>query len=41
VHVQLKNPEKMKKMSKKQLRQVKRTRVNDHGVVELVGAYEK
>jgi len=33
------NPEKLKKMNKKQLRHVKRTRVNEHGVVEFVGAY--
>jgi hypothetical protein len=39
--LQIKNPEKLKKMSKKQLRHVKRTRVNEHGVVEFVGAYEK
>lgn len=37
----LANPEKLKQMSKKQLRQIKRTRVNKDGVVELVGAYEK
>jgi hypothetical protein len=37
--VQINNTEKLKKMSKKQLRQVKRTRVNEHGVVEFVGAY--
>ena len=36
---QIRNPEKLKKMNKKQLRQVKRTRVNEHGVVEFVGAY--
>jgi hypothetical protein len=34
------HPEKMKKMSKKQLRSVYKTRMGDDGVVRLVGAYE-
>lgn len=33
------NPEKIKTMSKKQLRMVRKTTVNKHGQVELVGAY--
>jgi len=33
-------PEKIKKMSKKQLRSVYKTRMGDDGVVRLVGAYE-
>jgi hypothetical protein len=37
--LQLSDPTKLKKMSKKQLRQVKRVRVNDEGVRELVPAY--
>lgn len=37
---QIKNPEKLKRMSKKQLRHVKKTRVNEKGVLEFVGAYE-
>ena len=38
----LTNDRKIKKMSKKQLRQVKRMRMNPHlGVVEFVGAYSK
>lgn len=37
----LKDPSKLKKMSKKQLRQIRKTRVNKDGVVEFVGAYEK
>ena len=32
---------KLKTMNKKQLRQIKKTRMSKHGVVELVGAYEK
>jgi hypothetical protein len=32
---------KLKTMNKKQLRQIKKTRMNKNGVVELVGAYEK
>jgi hypothetical protein len=39
--VQISDPTKLKKMSKKQLRQVKRTRVNADGVTELVPAYSK
>ncbi len=35
------DPNKLKRMSKKQLRMVKKTRVNAQGVVEFVGAYEK
>lgn len=35
------DPTKLKKMSKKQLRQVKKTRVNKDGVTELVPAYAK
>ena len=34
------HPEKIKKLSKKQLRQVYKTRMGDDGVVRLVGAYE-
>ena len=34
------HPEKIKKMSKKQLRSVYKTRMGDDGVVRLVGAYE-
>ena len=38
----LTNDRKIKNMSKKQLRQVKRMRMNAHlGVVEFVGAYSK
>lgn len=33
--------DKLKKMSKKQLRQIKKTRVNKDGQIEFVGAYEK
>lgn len=33
------HPEKIKKMSKKQLKQVYKTRMGDDGVVRLVGAY--
>jgi rRNA-processing protein CGR1 len=35
----LKNPETIKKMNKKQLRQVKKTQVNKHGVTELVSPW--
>lgn len=35
------DPTKLKKMSKGSLRQVKKMRMNDQGVVELVGAYSK
>ena len=35
------NPEKLKRMTKKQLRQVKKTRVNKDGVTELVPAYAR
>ncbi|KAH9255774.1 hypothetical protein BASA81_006168 [Batrachochytrium salamandrivorans] len=34
------HPEKIKKMSKKQLKQVYKTRMGDDGVVRLVGAYQ-
>ena len=34
------NPEKLKKMTKKQLRMVRKTRMGDDGVLRLVGAYE-
>ena len=34
------HPEKIKKMSKKQLRSVYKTRMGEDGVVRLVGAYE-
>jgi hypothetical protein len=36
---QVLDPATLKRMSKKQLRHVRRTRVNADGVVELVGAY--
>lgn len=36
---ELSDPTKLKKMSKKQLRQIKRVRINDEGVRELVPAY--
>lgn len=36
----LSHPEKIKKMSKKQLKQVYKTRMGDDGVVRLVGAYQ-
>jgi len=35
----LRNPEKVKKMNKKQLRQVRKTVVNEHGGVELVSPW--
>lgn len=35
------NPAKMKGMSKKQLRNIKKTSVNKHGQVELVDVYNK
>jgi len=35
------NPDKLKRMTKKQLRQVKKTRVNKDGVTELVPAYAR
>lgn len=35
------DPTKLKKMTKKQLRQIKKTRVNKDGVMELVPAYAK
>jgi hypothetical protein len=35
------NAEKMKTMNKKQLRMIKKTRMNKNGVVELVDAYAK
>lgn len=38
---QLADPTKIKGMSKKQLRQIKRTRVTDRGVVEFVSPYAK
>ena len=38
MHLQL-NGEKMKSMSKKQLRQVKKTQMNANGAVELVDVY--
>lgn len=37
--LQLSDPTKLKKMSKKQLRHIKRVRINDEGVRELVPAY--
>ena len=36
----IKNVAKLKKMNKKQLRSVKKTRIDDEGNVHLVGAYE-
>lgn len=36
---QLKNPDKIKKMTKKQLRQVKKTRVDKDGSVKLVSPW--
>lgn len=36
---ELSDPTKLKRMSKKQLRTIKRVRVNDDGVRELVPAY--
>lgn len=41
VMLQITDPTKLKKMTKKQLRQIKRTRVNADGVTELVPAYAK
>ena len=39
---QISDPTKLKKMSKKQLRSIKRTRLNpETGVVEFVGAYSR
>jgi hypothetical protein len=38
---QISDPNKLKKMNKKQLRLVKRTRINKDGVMELVPAYAK
>jgi hypothetical protein len=37
----LSDPSKIKKMTKATLRQIKRTRVNERGVVELVPVYSK
>ena len=34
------NPEKLKGMSKKQLRSIKKTAMNEHGQVELVNPWE-
>lgn len=38
---QISDPNKLKKMNKKQLRLVKRTRINKDGIMELVPAYAK
>ena len=39
--LQISDPTKLKRMSKKQLRTIKRTRVNAQGITEVVGAYAK
>lgn len=36
----IKNPQKLKTMSKKQLRSIHKTRMGDDGVMRFVGAYE-
>lgn len=41
VYQKISNPDKVKKMSKKQLRAVKRMRVNERGVVEFVSPWMK
>lgn len=41
VVIQVKNTSILKTMSKKQLRQIKKTQVTKHGEVELVGAFDK
>jgi hypothetical protein len=38
-HLQLANGEKMKTMNKKQLRQIKKTRMAANGAIELVDVY--
>jgi len=38
--IQVINPEKLKRMNKKQLSQIKRTKMNTAGNLEYVGAYE-
>jgi hypothetical protein len=35
------NPQRLKTMNKKQLRTIKKTRMNNNGAIELVGAYQK
>lgn len=41
VYQEVKNTSILKTMSKKQLRQIKKTQVTKHGEVELVGAFDK
>lgn len=40
-YVKIKNVGKLKKMSKKQLKQIKKTRIDKNGNVEYVDAYAK
>ena len=39
--LQVSDPEKLKNMSKKQLRMIKKTRVTDRGTIEFVSPYSK